>query len=40
MKAFLIACVVAIVIAAAGVVVLNQFQEPVQEAFATTAVRL
>ncbi|MGJ4941942.1 hypothetical protein ACQR1W_15315 [Bradyrhizobium sp. HKCCYLS1011] len=40
MKAFLLACIAAIVIAAAAVVVLNWVQEPVQEAFATTAVRL
>jgi hypothetical protein len=40
MKAFLLACIAAIVIAAAAVVVLNRVQEPVQEAFATTAVRL
>jgi hypothetical protein len=40
MKAFWLACVAAIVIAAAAVVVLNQLQEPVQQAFATNAVRL
>jgi hypothetical protein len=40
MKSFLLACVAAIVIAAAAVVVLNRLQEPVQQAFATTAVRL
>ncbi|WP_277996497.1 hypothetical protein [Bradyrhizobium sp. STM 3843] len=40
MKAFLLACIAAIIIAAAAVVVLNRVQEPVQEAFATTAVRL
>jgi hypothetical protein len=40
MKAFLLACLAAIVIAAAAVVVLNRIQEPVQEAFATSAVRL
>ena len=40
MKAFLLACVASIVIAAAAVFVLNQFQEPVQQAFATSAVRL
>ena len=40
MKAFLLACVTAIVIAAAAVVVLNRIPEPVPEAFATTAVRL
>jgi hypothetical protein len=40
MKAFLLACAAAIVIAAAGFVVLDQVQEPVQQAFATTGVRL
>jgi hypothetical protein len=40
MKAFLLACVAAILIAAAAVVVLNQVQESVQQAFATSAVRL
>jgi hypothetical protein len=40
MKAFLLACAAAIVIAAVGFVVLNQVQEPVQQAFATTGVRL
>jgi hypothetical protein len=40
MKAFLLACVAAILIATAAVVVLNQVQEPVQQAFATSAVRL
>jgi hypothetical protein len=40
MKAFLLACIVAIVVAAVGAVVLNRVQEPVQQAFATTGVRL
>jgi hypothetical protein len=40
MKAFLLACAAAIVIAAVGVVVLDRIQEPVQQAFATSAVRL
>jgi hypothetical protein len=40
MKSFLLACVAAIVIAGAAVLVLNRVQEPVQQAFATTAVRL
>jgi hypothetical protein len=40
MRAFLVACVVAIVVAAVGAVVLNHVQEPVQQAFATTGVRL
>ncbi len=40
MRAFLLACVVAIVAAAVGAVVLNRVQEPVEQAFATTGVRL
>ncbi|WP_283808628.1 hypothetical protein [Bradyrhizobium centrolobii] len=40
MKAFILACVAAIVIAAIGVAVLDSIQEPVAEAFATTGVRL
>jgi hypothetical protein len=40
MRAFLVACVFAIVVAAVGAVVLNHVQEPVQQAFATTGVRL
>ena len=40
MRAFLTAVVVAVVIAVVGAVVLSKFQEPVQEAFSTTAVRL
>jgi hypothetical protein len=40
MKSFLLACVAAIVIAAAAVVGLNSFQKPAQQAFATSAVRL
>jgi len=36
----LIACVAAIVVAAVGAVVLNRMQEPVEQAFATTGVRL
>ncbi|WP_256436574.1 hypothetical protein [Bradyrhizobium sp. CCBAU 51753] len=40
MKAFLLACTAAIVIAAAGFVVLNQVQDSAQQAFATTGVRL
>jgi hypothetical protein len=40
MKAFVIACVAAIVLAVIGGVVLNSVQEPVDEAFATSAVRL
>lgn len=40
MRAFLTAVIVAVVIAVVGAVVLSKFQEPVQEAFSTTAVRL
>jgi len=40
MKAFLLACVATIVVAALAVVVLNRVQEPVEQAFATTGVRL
>ena len=40
MRAFLAACVVAIVVAAVGAVVLNRVQEPVEQAYATTGVRL
>jgi len=40
MKAFLLACVAIVAIAAAAVVVLDRIQEPVQQAFATTGVRL
>lgn len=40
MKAFLLACATALVVAALGVVVLDRVQEPVEQAFATTAVRL
>jgi hypothetical protein len=40
MRAFLAACVVAIVVAVVGAVVLNRVQEPVEQAFATTGVRL
>ena len=40
MRAFLAACVVAIVVAAVGAAVLNRVQEPVEQAFATTGVRL
>jgi hypothetical protein len=40
MRAFLVACVVAIVVAAVGAVALNRVQEPVEQAFATTGVRL
>ena len=40
MKAFLLACVVAVAAAAVWAMVLNQVQEPVEQAFATTGVRL
>jgi hypothetical protein len=40
MKAFLLACAAAVVIAALSVVALNMVQRPVQEAFATSGVRL
>jgi len=40
MKSFLLACAAAIVLAAVAAAVLNQVQEPVQQAFATTGVRL
>jgi hypothetical protein len=40
MKAFLLACVAAIVVAALAAGALTRVQEPVQEAFATSAVRL
>ena len=40
MRAFLTAVIVAVVIASIGGIVLSKFQEPVQEAFSTTAVRL
>jgi hypothetical protein len=40
MKAFVLACAAAIVIASAAVVILDGLQEPVQRAFSTAAVRL
>lgn len=40
MKAFLLACVATIVIAAVSIGVLNRVQQPVDQAFATTGVRL
>jgi hypothetical protein len=40
MKSFLLACAAAIVLAAVADVALNRVQEPVQQAFATTGVRL
>ena len=40
MKAFLLACAAAIVIAALCMAALNKVQQPVEEAFATSGVRL
>ena len=40
MKAFLLACVAALVVAALAVVVLSRVQQPVEQAYATTGVRL
>ncbi len=40
MKAFVLACVATIAIAAVSVAALNSVQEPVQQAFTTTGVRL
>ncbi len=40
MRAFLVACVVAAVVAVCAVVVLNGIQEPVNVAFTTSAVRI
>ena len=40
MKAFIIACIAAAVIAVGAVVVLNSIQKPVETAFTTTAVRI
>ncbi len=40
MKAFIIACIAAVIIAIIGGVVLNSIQEPVEKAFTTSAVRL
>jgi hypothetical protein len=40
MKAFALACAAAIILAAIAVVLLNRVQEPVQQAFSTSAVRL
>lgn len=40
MKAFLLGCVAAMVIAIASMELLNRIQEPVAQAFATTGVRL
>jgi hypothetical protein len=40
MRAFLVACLAAAVIAICAVAVLNGFQEPVETAFSTSAVRI
>ncbi|MGN6572547.1 MAG: hypothetical protein ACTHLO_14155 [Pseudolabrys sp.] len=40
MKSFVVACVAAIVIAVVGGVVLSSMNEPADEAFSTSAVRL
>ena len=40
MPAFIIACIAAAVIAGCAVVVLNRVQEPVDVAYATSAVRI
>jgi hypothetical protein len=40
MKAFILACAAAIVVAGVAVVALDHLQEPAQQAFATSAVRL
>jgi hypothetical protein len=40
MRTFLVACLAAAVIAICAVVVLNNFQKPVETAFATSAVRI
>lgn len=40
MRAFIVACIAAVVIAICAVVVLNSFQEPVNVAFTTSAVRI
>jgi hypothetical protein len=40
MRAFIVACVVAVVLAVAGYYYLSSIQEPVSKAFSTDAVRL
>jgi hypothetical protein len=40
MRAFVVACLIAIVLAVAGYYVLSSIQIPVSEAFSTSAVRL
>jgi hypothetical protein len=40
MKAFLLACLAAAIFAGVAVAILNKVQEPVEQAFATSSVRL
>jgi hypothetical protein len=40
MRAFVVACLVAVLIAICAVVVLNSFQKPAETAFATSSVRI
>ena len=40
MKAFLLACIAAAIVAALAVGILNRVQQPVEQSFATSAVRL
>jgi hypothetical protein len=40
MKTFIVACIVAAIIAVGGVIVLNHIQEPVAVAFTTSGVRI
>jgi hypothetical protein len=40
MRTFIVACIAAVVIAVCAVVVLSRVQEPVDVAFATSAVRI
>jgi hypothetical protein len=40
MRAFLLACAAAVIVAVVSAAVLNKLQEPVEEAFATSGVRL
>jgi Tfp pilus assembly major pilin PilA len=40
MKAFLLACVAAVILAIIGGLALNSVQEPVDKAYTTTSVRL
>ena len=40
MKMFLLACITAVIVAAVAVGILDKVQQPVEQAFATTGVRL